>query len=116
MTRDDYSKAKERAFRVGYLIGIEVRGREAEKEVLPEIGPNEDGPLSCIYEERRALIDAGERYGRERLRRVKSELEEQAFLAAETFLTPKSERRTTFVNYPAGDALASIDAGVDDLV
>lgn len=106
----------EQAFRIGYLIGIEVRSPEAEKEAVPQLPPNEDGPMMLVAEELSGFIAAGRRYGAERLRRVKEELEEQAALAAETFLHPKAERHTTFSNYPPGDALASIDAGVDDLV
>ena len=115
-------EVKREAFRVGYRLGIGVgkyidwvRARQASRPAAIR--------ESVWNEAFDQIADAACTYGNARLDKVVPELDAQTELAIEARLRPSGN--CTFTEYPKegerpakvlGDALAAIDAGVDELV
>ena len=116
------TEVKKSAFRVGYRLGIGVgkyidwvRARHASR---PEA--IRGGAWNEAFDK---IADAACAYGNARLDKAVAELDAQTELAIEAYLRPSGN--CTFTEYPKegerpaavlGDALAAIDAGVDELV
>ena len=114
-------EVKRQAFIVGYRLGITagkyVEWVEARRTTRPEA--IKEGAWNDAFDK---VADAALAFGNAKLDKAVEELDAQAEDLAETYLHPTGN--CTFTDYPKegerpaevlGDALASIDAGVDDL-
>lgn len=114
-------EVKRQAFIVGYRLGITAGTYldwvTARKNLRPEA--IREGAWKEAFDK---IADAALAFGTARLDRAVAELDAQTEDLSKTFLHPTGN--CTFTEYPKegdrpaavlGDALASIDAGVDDL-